>query len=146
MCNWLFCLEVLMLLSFRWCQISKWKQYRSYSYRRSWVSVKRVYLKIWSCWNFTDSQYGWGWQGLKPFSSRVPSIVSRWLWKPPGRRSHGLFGQPVSVLSFLHSTQVLPDGHKEPPVLQSVPSASGPGTGHLWQEPGSVLFTLFRYF
>ena len=84
----------------------------------------------------SHSQNAWGCQGLRPYSSRdsqsrVPSTMQRSLWRPPGRRSHVLSGQPVSVLSFLHSTEVLPDGHKEPPVLQFVPTASGPGTGHL---------------
>lgn len=34
---------------------------------------------------------------------------------------------------------MLSDGQIEPPVLHFVPSVSGPGTGHMWQELGSIL-------
>lgn len=34
-----------------------------------------------------------------------------------------------------------PGGQREPPALQVVPSASGPGTGHHWQEPGFIFAT-----
>jgi len=50
-------------------------------------------------------------------------------------------GQPVPVLRQLHSTEELPGVQREPPVPQFVHTASGPGAGHHWNEPGSIFFT-----
>jgi len=38
---------------------------------------------------------------------------------------HHLSGQPVPVLSHPHSEKTFPDVHREPPVFQFVPTASG---------------------
>jgi len=48
-------------------------------------------------------------------------------------------GQPVPVLHYLQSTEVLPGVWREPPVFQFVPTASCPGIGHHWEETGSVI-------
>jgi len=37
-------------------------------------------------------------------------------------------GHPVPGLHHLHSTEILPNGQKEPPVLQFAPTVSCPGT------------------
>lgn len=60
-------------------------------------------------------------------------------WRSPRQRPPAS-GQPVLVLCHSHSTEVLPDGWREPSVFQFVPVASWPGTEHHWKEPGSVLF------
>ena len=45
-------------------------------------------------------------------------------------RLDSLPGQPVPVLTHLHSERGLPDVERESPVFQFVPVASGPVTGH----------------
>jgi len=55
-----------------------------------------------------------------------------------GWRLHNLSGQPVPGLSHPHSEKAFPDVQTEPPVFQFVLTASGPGTGHHWKEPGSI--------
>ena len=48
--------------------------------------------------------------------------------------------QRVPVLGQPHRSKLFPDLHREPPMFQVGPIASRPGTGHHWEEPGSVLF------
>lgn len=48
----------------------------------------------------------------------------------------------VSVFGPTHSEKVFPEVQRDPPVFQRVPVASGPGTGHHWEEPGSIYFAL----
>jgi len=52
-------------------------------------------------------------------------------------RLHKLSGQPVPVFDLTCSKHTL----MKFPVLQFVPTASCPPTGHHWEEPGSVPFT-----
>ena len=47
-----------------------------------------------------------------------------------------------NLCQCLVTCQVFPDVQTEPPVLQFVPIASGPVTGHHWKVPGSICFTL----
>lgn len=54
-------------------------------------------------------------------------------WRCPGG-FHSIFGQPVPVLQCLHSSEVLPDDQREPPVFQFVPIVSCPGTIHNWER------------
>ena len=61
-------------------------------------------------------------------------------------RLHNPYGQPVKVLSHLHSEKVSPDVQMELHLFQFVPIASSPVTGHHWKEPGSVLFTPSLHF
>lgn len=70
---------------------------------------------------------------------RVPRSMSRVFWSPHRRRLHNLFGLSVLVLSHPHSTEVLPDVQREPPLFNFVPNASCPGTEHHRKEPGSIL-------
>ena len=68
--------------------------------------------------------------------------MSRWVLSiSKDGDSTGLSGKPVQMLSHLHSRKVFPDVEREPPVFQFVPTASGPVTGHHWEEPGSTLFS-----
>lgn len=68
-------------------------------------------------WCLSESQSGWDWKG--------PLVVI--LSSPPTKQGH----QP--------STERLPHGKREPPVLQVVSSATGPGSGHHCKEPGCSL-------
>jgi len=54
------------------------------------------------------------------------------------RRLHNLPGQPVPVLRHPQS-EVLPHVQTELPVLQFVPIAPRPVTGHHWKESGPTL-------
>ena len=47
---------------------------------------------------------------------------------------HSLFGQPMPVFHHLHSTKVLPNVQREPPVFQIVSVASILGTGKKKEE------------
>jgi len=71
--------------------------------------------------------------------SSVPSTTSTWLLK----MSNEEIAQPLWAASLCQcsvtSSEVLSDGQIAPPVLHFVPSVSGPGTGHMWQELGSIL-------
>lgn len=60
-------------------------------------------------------------------------------------RIYSFSGQPLPVLSELHSKEVLPVAEVEYLVLLFVPMASCPATGHHGQEPGSILFELSLY-
>ena len=53
-----------------------------------------------------------------------------------GWRLHNLPKQPVT----LTVKTVVPDVQSQLPVFQFVPIASGPGTGHHWEEPHFFLF------
>lgn len=53
--------------------------------------------------------------------------IQRAVEDPQGGRLHSLSRQPVPGLCDLQ---------REPPVFQSVPTASCPATGHHWNEPG----------
>ena len=57
------------------------------------------------------------------------------------RRIHNLPGQPVPVLRHPQREEVLPPVQAELPVLQFVPIASCPVTGHHWNELGPILLT-----
>ena len=57
------------------------------------------------------------------------------------RRLHNLPGQPVPVLRHPQREEVLPQVQTELPVLQFVPIAPCPVTGHHWKESGPVLLT-----
>ena len=57
------------------------------------------------------------------------------------RRLHNLPGQPVPVLHHPQSEEVLPHIQMELPVLQFVPIAPCPVTGHHWKELGTILLT-----
>jgi len=93
--------------------------------------------------HFTEPQNSWGWQGppdpqsipcsSRDTPSRVPRPTSRWLLDISRRRPDSLW-VPVPELHHPNSTDVLPHAQMEPPVFQLVPSASGPGTGHLWKK------------
>jgi len=54
-------------------------------------------------------------------------------WKFPVRRPHRLWATCASAAWCSEGA----------PVPQFVPIFSGPGTGHYWKEPGSILFSLF---
>ena len=62
----------------------------------------------------------------------------------PRWRLHSLLGQPVLTLHHAHSKKpnqnktVFPDFQTKPSVLQFLPTASSPTTGHHWKQPGSV--------
>jgi len=58
------------------------------------------------------------------------------------RRLHNLPGQPVPVLRHPQSEEVLPHLQIELPLLQFVPVAPCPVTGHHWKEFGPILLTL----
>jgi len=57
------------------------------------------------------------------------------------RRLHNLPGQPVPVLRHPQREEVLPHIQLKLPVLQFVPVAPCPVTGHHWKESGPVLLT-----
>jgi len=57
------------------------------------------------------------------------------------RRLHNASGQPVPVLCRPQSEEVLPRVHTELPVLQLVPIAPCPVTGHYRKESGPLLLT-----
>ena len=100
-------------------------------------------------WNSTESQNVWGWKGPQglphPASALAGSARAACPGQCPGcfgrspRRLHNLSGQPVPVLHHPHSTEVLPGVLKEPPILQFVPIAPCPGTGHHWKESDFIL-------
>ena len=54
------------------------------------------------------------------------------------RRLHSLPGQPVPVLRHPQREEVLPHVQTELPVLQFVPIAPCPATGHHWKESGPI--------
>ena len=99
----------------------------------------------------TELQNGWGWNGpLGPsppinapagtLSAGCSEPCPGGFWRSPWRRLHSLYGKPVPVLHYLHSTDVLTGVQREPPILPCVLITSCPGTGHHWQEPASILF------
>jgi len=47
-----------------------------------------------------------------------------------GRRLRNLPGQPMPVFSYSHRENMFSDVLREPPVIHSIPIASGPVTGH----------------
>ena len=47
---------------------------------------------------------------------------------------HSLARQPLTVFHHSHSTEMLPDVQREPPVFQFMPITSCPGIGHHWKE------------
>lgn len=55
-------------------------------------------------------------------------------WRSPKKRPYA----PLPMLHHSHSSEVLPSVQREPSVLQFVPVSSDHGTGHHWEEPGSV--------
>ena len=57
------------------------------------------------------------------------------------RRLHNLPGQPVPVLHHPQREEVLPHVQLELPVLQFVPIAPCPVTGHHWKGSGPILLT-----
>ena len=57
------------------------------------------------------------------------------------RRLHHLPGQPVPVLRHPQREEVLPHVQTELPMLQFVPIAPCPVTGHHWKEFGPILLT-----
>ena len=57
------------------------------------------------------------------------------------RRLHNLPGQPVPGLRHPQSEEVLPHVHTELPMLQFVPIAPCPVSGHHWKESGPILLT-----
>ena len=57
------------------------------------------------------------------------------------RRLHYLLGQPVPVLHHPQREEVLPRVQTELPVLQFVPIAPCPVTGHHCKESGPILLT-----
>lgn len=54
-------------------------------------------------------------------------------------------GHPAPVLGHPHCTELLRDVQSEPPAFQFVPSISFSGTGHHWEETGSVLSVPFLW-
>ena len=56
------------------------------------------------------------------------------------RRLHNLPGQPVLVLCHPQREEVLPHVQMELPMLQFVPIAPCPVSGHHWKESGPILF------
>lgn len=89
--------------------------------------------------------HGWGWYDpYGPASAPAgtpragyPGSCLGGFWTSPRRKPHSFSGQPVPVLYQLHSTAVLPDVEREPPLFQSVSTVHSSGTG-----PKSILFTL----
>ena len=57
------------------------------------------------------------------------------------RRLYNLPGQPVPVLCHPQREEVLPHVQLELPLLQFVPVAPCPVTGHHWKESGPILLT-----
>ena len=57
------------------------------------------------------------------------------------KRIHNLPGQPVPVLSHPQSEEIVPHVQTELPMLQFVPIASCPVTGHHWEGCGPILLT-----
>lgn len=49
------------------------------------------------------------------------------------------------VLGHTHNEKVFPEVQRDPPVFQCVPVASGPGTGHHWEEPGSLQSLIYLH-
>lgn len=109
--------------------------------------------------DITGSQNGWGWKASLEISGctllqmqthleRIPRTMSRELtfgYLQAGI-CHKSRGQPVLVVSYPHSEKVSPDVHREHPVFHFVPTASGPGTGHYWKEPGSTFTPSLQIF
>lgn len=58
--------------------------------------------------------------------------IQRAVEDPQGGRLHSLSRQPVPGLCDLQ---------REPPVFQSVPTASCPATGHHWEKSDPAIFT-----
>lgn len=97
----------------------------------------------------TESQNSWDWKGTLGPPGPIPAQAGSYgagcpgprpgdFCRPP-RRKHNLSGQAVPVLSHSHSAEVLPDGWKISPVFQR-PTAYCSAPGHLWKEPGFVIF------
>ena len=57
------------------------------------------------------------------------------------RRIHNISGQPVPVLCHWQGKEVLPHVQLGLPMLQFVPVAPCPVTGHYWKESGPILLT-----
>jgi len=62
-------------------------------------------------------------------------------WVSPERRMHSISGQPVPVLCHPQSEEVFPHVQLELPMLQFVPVAPCPVSGHHWKESGPILST-----
>jgi len=75
-------------------------------------------------------------QGARSWLPRTVSLGMSLRMEP-----HSLSGQPAPALSHPHSKKIPPCVQTAALVFQLVPVASGPVTGSLWKEPGSVLFT-----
>ena len=74
-------------------------------------------------------------QGL----AEVPSATSRQLWEIPKEETL----QPLGSLcqcSITSQHRRAPGVQREPPVLQFVPTAPCPGTGHHWKKSGFIFF------
>ena len=107
----------------------------------------------------TESQTGWGWKGpleviwsnapgpAEPLRVGCPELGPDGFWISQRMGIHHLSGQPVPVLSHPHSEKTFPDVHREPPVFQFVPTASGLVTQRHWKRLAPTYFhPPFRYF
>lgn len=70
----------------------------------------------------------------------VLEYLQGWRWL------HRHSEEPVPVLSHPNSKNVFPGVQREPPVFQFVLTASGPITGHCWEESGFIFTASFQVF
>lgn len=117
-----------------------------------WKKFQRLVSIVFD--RFTESENGWGGKGPQglpaptPAQARTtkagcPEPCPNSFGRSPRRRPHSLSVQAVPVLHHAQHRRAS-CVQAESPVLQFVPIASCPGTGHHWQESGSVLFVLTR--
>ena len=115
------------------------------------LSWSAFIVKTFRC--FTESQNSRGWKG--PLWSSSPTLlpkqghlqqaaqdlVQAGLEYLQRRRLHCLPGQPGPGLRHPQREEVLPHVQTELPLLQFVPIAPCPVTGHHWKELGPILLT-----
>ena len=111
-----------------------------------WSSVECLLL---SNHRITESQNGRGYGSSSPtllpkqghLQQAAEELVQVGLEYLQRKRLHNLPGQPVPVLRHPHREEVLPHVQVELPMLQFVPIAPCPVTGHHWKEFGPILLT-----
>lgn len=100
---------------------------------------------------YIEYHNGWGWKWpLEVIWSNSPAWAAHQLpWTMYNiRESLRLETLPLlqgacscAQWTLREKREVFPDVQREPPVLQFGLISSRPVTGHLWKEPGSILFT-----
>ena len=129
------------------CRKQFWSLAELFTYRKSSSTSAVVSFAL------TESQNGRGWKGPLWVTQPNPlpkqghpqqaaqDLVQAGLEYLQRRRLHNLPGQPVPGLRHPQREEVLPPVQLELPLLQFVPVAPCPVTGHHWKEPGPVLLT-----